>query len=106
MFNDDSSSLGYGIDVYQKSIGNSFLEYLVNGEYFIRVMEQYGFKLDSAVSFEDIYKRLPRSSTFRELDKLPEKLITFLNVQYTFTKVVDIDPLTVVLEDLGSAALM
>lgn len=106
VFNDDSTSLGYGIDVFQKSIGHSFLEYLVNGEYFIRVMEQYGFKLDSAIPFEDIYKRLPRSSKFRELDKLPEKIITFLNVQYTFTKVVDIDPLTVVLEDLGSAALI
>jgi hypothetical protein len=70
-------------------------------------MEQYGFRLDSVISFEDIYNRLPKTTffnKFRELDKLPEKQITFLNVQYTFTKITDIDPLTVVLENLGSSA--
>ena len=107
IFNDDSTSLGYGIDVFQKSIGKSFVEYLVNREYFQRVMEQYGFKLDSAISFENIYRKIPRDIyTFRELDSLPEKLVSFLNVQYTFTKVVDIDPLTVSLEHLESLAMV
>ena len=107
MFNDDSSSLGYAIEVFQKSIGKSFVEYLVNTVYFKRVMEQFGFRLDMVRSFKDIYLNLPKTKFFdkyRELDKLPEKLVTFLNVQYIFTKVIDIDPLTIVLEDLGSAA--
>lgn len=108
IFLDDSTSVGYGIEVYQKSIGKSFVEYLVNKVYLSRVMEQYGFKATSIVSFEDIYRKLPRSphfDTHRQLGSLPERIVSFLNVQYIFTKVADIDPLTVVLEDLGSGSM-
>ena len=108
-FNDDSSSLGYAIDVYQKSIGQSFVEYLVNSAYFQRVMEQFGFKLDLIRSFKDIYRTLPKTKIYdkyRQLDKLPEKIVSFLNVQYIFSKVAEIDPLTVVLEEIPSAAMV
>ena len=43
-FNSDDTSLGYAINVYQESINKYFREYLVNFDYLIRVMENYGFK--------------------------------------------------------------
>jgi hypothetical protein len=44
-FEDNVSSLGYAIDVFQESINKSFREYLVNYKYFNRLMENYGFIL-------------------------------------------------------------
>ena len=40
-FPDDSSSVGYAIDVYQETINKVFTEY-VNYNYVVRVMEDYG----------------------------------------------------------------
>uniref|UniRef100_A0A6C0D5L8 mRNA (guanine-N(7))-methyltransferase n=1 Tax=viral metagenome TaxID=1070528 RepID=A0A6C0D5L8_9ZZZZ len=42
-FPQDEMSLGYAIDVYQESIGKVFREYLVNFEYFKKIMFDYGF---------------------------------------------------------------
>ena len=42
-FEDDESSLGMQIDVYQESINKTFPEYLVNFNYFTDVMESFGF---------------------------------------------------------------
>ena len=44
-FEDNSSSLGYRIDVYQESINQLISEYLVNFDYLDRVMENFGFKV-------------------------------------------------------------
>jgi len=44
-FPDDELSLGYAIDVYQESINKVFREYLVNFNYLVRIMENYGFVL-------------------------------------------------------------
>ena len=44
-FPEDEYSLNYPIDVYQESINKVFREYLVNFDYFQRVMEDYGFSL-------------------------------------------------------------
>jgi hypothetical protein len=44
-FDDNSSCIGYRIDVYQESINKLFTEYLINFDYIDRVMESYGFKL-------------------------------------------------------------
>jgi hypothetical protein len=44
-FNDDSSSIGYRIDVYQESINQTISEYLVNFDYLNRIMSLYGFEL-------------------------------------------------------------
>lgn len=45
LFEDNESSLGYEIGVYQDSIGQTLSEYLVNFEFFKTVMSQYGFDL-------------------------------------------------------------
>jgi hypothetical protein len=44
-FDDNASSLGYKIDVYQESINQLLSEYLINFDYLNRVMENYGFKI-------------------------------------------------------------
>ena len=44
-FEDNSSCIGYRIDVYQDSINQLISEYLVNFDYLDRVLEDYGFKL-------------------------------------------------------------
>jgi hypothetical protein len=46
-FEDDSSSIGYRIDVFQESINQTISEYLVNFDYFNRVMSAYGFEIVS-----------------------------------------------------------
>lgn len=46
-FQDDETSIGYAIDVYQETINKVFREYLVNFNYFIQIMEDYGFVLIS-----------------------------------------------------------
>jgi hypothetical protein len=44
-FDDNSSSIGYKISVFQESINQTIPEYLINFDYFTRVIESYGFKL-------------------------------------------------------------
>lgn len=44
-FDDDSSCIGYKIDVFQESINQVIPEYLVNFYYFNRVMSAYGFEI-------------------------------------------------------------
>ena len=46
-FDDDSSSIGYRIDVFQESINQTISEYLINFDYFNRVMSAYGFEIIS-----------------------------------------------------------
>jgi len=43
-FDDDETSLGYRIDVFQESINQSIPEYLVNFNYLKRIMTSYGFR--------------------------------------------------------------
>ena len=44
-FPEDENSIGYPIDVYQESINKVCREYLVNFEYLVRIMDDYGFTL-------------------------------------------------------------
>jgi hypothetical protein len=58
-FPSDESCLGFPINVYQETIGKTFREYLVNFEYFTRMMENYGFAL---VGKRDTPKGLPNGT--------------------------------------------
>lgn len=73
-FPNDEDSLGYAIDVFQESINKTFREYLVNYEYLVRIMSDYGFVL---LSHEEIQLlNLPASSgLFSELYSFLEKNI-------------------------------
>uniref|UniRef100_A0A6C0KYU3 mRNA (guanine-N(7))-methyltransferase n=1 Tax=viral metagenome TaxID=1070528 RepID=A0A6C0KYU3_9ZZZZ len=93
-------SLGRKISVFQESINKEFDEYLVNFEYFEKVMNDHGFILDDdfaiedqkmspTESFENIYKNMihngMRNNKINMTDD--EKTISFLNKCFVFKKV-------------------
>jgi hypothetical protein len=116
-FDDDISSLGYAVDVYQETINKVFREYLVNFNYLTRLMENYGF-----VQITDVEARqlgLPGSSgMFNELYNVMEqeisrnrakgadygdamymtngeKRISFLNRYFVYKKIRNVDTETI-----------
>jgi len=121
-FPDDELSLGYSISVYQESIGQHIVEYLVNFDFFRRVMENYGFVLmnrEEATQFgfpnggtgmfEGLYydmiaevsrEHTTRYGTSPEMTE-DEKFISFLNRYFIFRKVrhVAAEKITKLIED-------
>ena len=115
-FNDDESSLGYAINVYQETINKTFKEYLVNFKYLLRIMENNGFVLlneteykqlnlpGSMGNFEHLYNFMTNElkSNNYLLKKIgnsaqlstEEKQISFLNNYFIFKKIrnVEYDP--------------
>ena len=108
-FNGDETSVGYPINVFQETINKTFKEYLVNLDYFTRVMENYGFKpitdteaveLDipsSLGNFEKLYKK-----TFNMTPN--ERQISFLNTYFIFKKIRSVDAEKVKLQNTDSSA--
>jgi hypothetical protein len=112
-FDDDSSSIGYKISVYQESINQNISEFLVNYDYFDRLMDAYGFKLISKEEANEM--GLPAGSAlFRDLfinmlDEIKqnkfkatmygdapnmtpaEKQISFLNRYFIYKKVREVN---------------
>jgi hypothetical protein len=121
-FPDTELSLGYSISVFQESIGQHIVEYLVNFEFFRRVMENYGFVLlnrEEATQFGfpnggtgmfdglyyDMMASVHREPTHRygtapEMTE-DEKFISFLNRYFIFRKVrhVSAERITKTIED-------
>jgi hypothetical protein len=115
-FNDDESSLGYAINIYQETINKTFKEYLVNYKYLLRIMENNGFVLlneteykqlnlpGSMGNFEQLYNFMNSEVTRNNylLKKIgnstqlsdEEKQISFLNNYFIFKKIrnVEYDP--------------
>ena len=110
-FDNNDSSLGYKINVYQDTINQTLPEYLVNADFFIEEMAKYGFNIVSRDEarqiglpegtglFIELYNQM-----MRELDNLPrreaeikygdaydmrnyEKDISFLNRYFVFKKI-------------------
>ena len=112
-FNNDASSLGYKIDVYQESINKTFSEFLVNYQYLARVMENYGFILltrseardiglpSSMGGFDQLFTQMEGELKSRRIRhsnigtaanlSLDEKKISFLNNYFIFKKVRDVN---------------
>lgn len=112
-FENNKSSVGYRIDVYQESINKIFPEYLVNYDYLVTVMEDFGFVLlsreeaktmglpNSMGNFNELFdimedeisaRRLKKSDVGRALAMSPdEKKISFLNKYFIFKKVRDVN---------------
>jgi hypothetical protein len=95
-FEDNESCLGYAINVYQESINKYFREYLVNFTYFIRIMENYGFKLLTNEEAKEL--DMPSGmGNFKTLYKdhyklsLNEKKISFYNNFFIFKKINSVD---------------
>jgi len=111
-FPEDELSLGYAIDVYQESINKTFREYLVNFDFMIRIMENYGFVLIQKEEAEKM--SLPNGSGLfgelfsmmeNEIKRFPnlkadygdsmymsseERTISFLNRYFVFQKLRDV----------------
>ena len=102
-FPNNKDSLGYKIDVYQESIGQLIPEYLVNYDFYVKIMEQFGFELISNEEAKHNYGFPSNSGMFSELYEQmlkenedfimtnDEKEISFLNRYYIFRKVVSIN---------------
>jgi hypothetical protein len=112
-FDDDSSSIGYSINVYQESINQYITEYLVNYTYLDRVMEAYGFKLINREEanemglpegsglfselfihmLDEIKKNKYKQTLFGDAPNMTtfEKKISFLNRYFVYKKVRDVN---------------
>jgi hypothetical protein len=119
-FTDDSSSIGYKIDVYQDSINKTFSEYLVNFDYMTRVLEMYGFIVlprEEAIklglpsgsgSFEELFHTMNKETNNKpsklkdygtsHLMRDYEKEISFLNRFFVYKKIRNVDTERVELE--------
>ena len=119
-FDDDSSSIGYRIDVYQDSINQTIPEYLINFDYLERILFAYGFKPISREEANDI--GLPEGTglfselftnmleeikinKFKAKDygeavnmSLYEKKISFLNRYFVYKKFMEVVPEKVEIE--------
>jgi len=119
-FDDDSSSIGYRVDVYQESINQTITEYLVNFDYLNRVMSAYGFELveheealqlgmpNSTGLFSELFLHMLEEISknkykANEYDKAPqmtsyEKKISFLNRYFIYKKIRTVNTENVELE--------
>lgn len=124
-FDDDETSLGYAIDVFQETINKTFREYLVNFEYLTRIIENYGFVLltkdecaeigisNSVDSFQQLYKlmeseiaRSPKKKNdygdaFKMTPK--EKQISFFNKYFIYKKIRNVDTRAIYNTMIGSS---
>jgi hypothetical protein len=112
-FPDDETCVGYPINVYQETIGKTFREYLVNFDYLMRIMEDYGFVLvnkEKAIPmglpngsglFGDMFRNM-ESETKNDNRKfadyknahlmtVDEKQISFMNRYFVFQKLRDVN---------------
>jgi hypothetical protein len=109
----DATSIGYPINVYQETIGKTFREYLVNFDYLIRIMEDYGFVLlendvaqakglpNNTGLFGELFnqmesdiKRNPKASAdYRSANLMTpsEKQISFMNRYFIFQKKIHVN---------------
>lgn len=110
-FPEGKESVGMPIHVYQETINATFVEYLVNFEYFIQLMENYGFVLVEKAEaekigfprsnglFDMLYRKMERDN-YLELNKHEyanaplmsyyEQTISFLNRYFIFKKMRDL----------------
>jgi hypothetical protein len=113
-FEDNASSIGYRIDVFQESINQLISEYLINFDYFNRIMENYGFKIiereeaqslglpEGSGLFSELFMNMMEEikvNKFKANDygnasnmSLNEKKISFLNRYFVYKKVRTVNP--------------
>ena len=123
-FMDDDTCLGYTIDVYQETINKTFSEYLVNYDYLVRVLSNYGFvpiskdeamemNIPSAIgNFSEMFNKMEediKSGFIRRGNikdalkmKIYEKKISFLNNYFIFKKVRDVNAKEIAAALIGS----
>jgi hypothetical protein len=98
----DETSVGYAINVYQESINKYATEFLVNFNYLVRLMENYGFNLltneeakhygfpSGSGLFSELYAQMKMEGNPIEMTE-KEKEISFLNRYFIFRKTHDVN---------------
>lgn len=82
-------SLGYKIEVFVESIGQSIDEFLVNPTFFEEIMSDYGMKLVGKEDFENLFTRQSATNkVYGEMLKMDEEFqeYSFLNTFMIFEK--------------------
>ena len=120
VFEDDSSCIGYKINVFQETINQYLIEYLVNFNYLVRLFELYGFKvIDNeeakemgfpsgsgmfSLLFNNMMEEIKRNSNVEknygkasEMTSF-EKKISFLNRYFIFKKIREVNTENIQLE--------
>jgi hypothetical protein len=112
-FMPDDTSIGYPINVYQETINKTFREYLVNFNYLVNVLSDYGFTLidDNTARkmglpyatglfgdmFNEMMSEIKRKSNYTNdygtahLLTSEEKRISFLNRYFVFKKTIQVN---------------
>jgi hypothetical protein len=115
-FNNDDSSLGLPVEIFQESINKRHTEFIVNFKYFEKELENYGFikcpakdlkkkHYNKAVgSFEELFNKMvsdvdkndpngPKASWYGQALKMSkgEKKVSFLNNYFIYKKVRNVD---------------
>jgi SAM-dependent methyltransferase len=88
-FPSTAKSLGYKIEIFVESIGQSIDEFLVNPEYFEDILNDYGMKLVEKGGFKDIFLRQTATNkVYGDMLKMSDDLQTysFLNMFMIFEK--------------------
>ena len=77
-----------GIDVYNESIGASFMEYLVNFNYLINICSKYNLKLVKIDNFKTIFDSLSKVD-YGDITKMNDELkrYSFMNNLFVFQKI-------------------
>lgn len=119
-----TESLGLRIDVFQESINQTIMEYLVNFDYFIKVMERFGFimpddmdlnrnKLPTATGmFNELFdlmidnkrKMFSDFNIIKNLNQMTEleKKISFLNRYCIFKKIRNVETDRIKITEINS----
>jgi hypothetical protein len=112
-FPDDETSVGYMIHVYQDSINKTFPEYLVNFDYLIQMLSNYGFALikkeeagpmglpNGTGLFSELFSEMEseieqnpqRTNDYKKAISMTEdeKWISFMNRYFVFKKTHNVD---------------
>ena len=90
-FIDNKANYNRPIDVYIKSIGRYHTEYLVNFNYLVTIMKEYGFELVSSKMFEEEVKTMNKNKNkfIKIINNMSEdeKQFSYLNRYFIFTKI-------------------
>tara|TARA_B100000902_G_scaffold399900_1_gene473466 strand:+ start:730 stop:4737 length:4008 start_codon:yes stop_codon:yes gene_type:complete len=108
VFNNDHTSLGLAIDVYQESINKTFREYLVNFNYFDQLLQHFGFAKitdteandfglpGACESFNILFNEMNKDQTTHKIGSAKhmskeEKEISFYGRYFVYKKIRDVD---------------
>ena len=85
-FNANKPNFNQKINVFVKSIGETHTEYLVNFDYFTKIMKKYGFEIVEKESFENYYIDYEKNKNMVGLSS-EEKKFSYLNNSFCYKKI-------------------